>query len=85
MVSKASLKWQISHKFDLQGSNVTESVKHPVFLIDPPNPFASREELEAFGMEARKMLDRHPNHPQWLRKLISIEDALKQSKRNGTT
>ncbi len=49
---------------------------YPDFLIDGPSPFAPIGELLAFRRECMAMLEKYPNHSQWLSELDSVERAI---------
>lgn len=48
----------------------------PVFLIDPPSPFAPMSELISFRDEALAMLVKYPGHSQWLDELDRVNDDI---------
>lgn len=57
--------------------------KYPMFLIDPPSPFASLHELVDFRKRCLEVLEQYPGHEQWRHELEEVERAIAVRQREG--
>jgi hypothetical protein len=56
---------------------MTADAPQSYWLIDPPvTPFSPLREQLAWRDECRAMLDKYPNHPQWLDELRNVEATI---------